>query len=314
MKTPIKFKEYIWLVNTIYQARTISFADIQKKWLETEMSEGIELARSTFNRHKDAIEDIFGIYSDCNRKNGYKYYIGNPEALETDSIQNWMLSTLSAHNIISECVSLQNRILLEPVPYEGENLELILDAMKRSCKITIHYQRYGNSERKSYTIEPYCIKLHKQRWYVLGHFHYVTTEEQEIKDYYAIFSLDRIKGIDVTDIKFELNTDFNAQDYFKEYYGVLIGDSTRIEKIRFRAYDYEQYRVKDLPLHKSQKVVAKGDNYTDFEITIRPTVDFFGYLMSRGSQLRILSPGWLAEQIHDLHRDAMQMYEESPLE
>lgn len=47
----------------------------------------------------------------------------------------------------------------------------------------------------------------------------------------------------------------------------------------------------------------------DFEITMRPTVDFFGYLMSRGSQLRILSPEWLAEQIHDLHQDAMRMYE-----
>lgn len=68
MRTQAKFKEYIWLVNTINKARAISFADIQKKWLETDMSEGIELARSTFNRHKDAIEDIFGIYIECNRK------------------------------------------------------------------------------------------------------------------------------------------------------------------------------------------------------------------------------------------------------
>lgn len=62
------------------------FADIQKKWLETDMSEGIELARSTFNRHKDAIEDIWHIYR-VQQKNGYKYSIGNPEALESDSIQ-----------------------------------------------------------------------------------------------------------------------------------------------------------------------------------------------------------------------------------
>ena len=39
------------------------------------MSEGVELARATFNRHKDAIEDIFGIYIECDKKNGYKYYI-----------------------------------------------------------------------------------------------------------------------------------------------------------------------------------------------------------------------------------------------
>ena len=41
MRTQAKFKEYIWLVNTINKARAISFADIQKKWLETDMSEEI---------------------------------------------------------------------------------------------------------------------------------------------------------------------------------------------------------------------------------------------------------------------------------
>ena len=60
MTVPSLFREYIWLVNTIKRAGRISFAEIQKKWLETELSEGVELARSTFNRHKDAIEDIFG--------------------------------------------------------------------------------------------------------------------------------------------------------------------------------------------------------------------------------------------------------------
>ena len=46
MKIPAKFKEYIWLVNTIRKARRITFAEINEKWLETDMSEGIELARS----------------------------------------------------------------------------------------------------------------------------------------------------------------------------------------------------------------------------------------------------------------------------
>ena len=68
MTVPSLFKEYIWLVNTIKRARRITFAEIQEKWLDTEMSGGVEFARSTFNRHKDAIQDIFGIYIDCDRK------------------------------------------------------------------------------------------------------------------------------------------------------------------------------------------------------------------------------------------------------
>lgn len=58
MKTYTKFKEYIWLVNTIYKARKITLAEINERWLETEMSEGVELARATFNRHKDTIPII----------------------------------------------------------------------------------------------------------------------------------------------------------------------------------------------------------------------------------------------------------------
>ena len=37
MKIPVLFKEYIWLVNTIYQAGKISFAKINEKWLRTEL-------------------------------------------------------------------------------------------------------------------------------------------------------------------------------------------------------------------------------------------------------------------------------------
>ena len=139
MRIPAKFKEYIWLVNTIRTARRISFAEINERWLETEMSEGIELARSTFNRHKDAIEDIFGIYIDCDRQNGYKYFIGNDYVLREDSVQNWMLSTLSVSNIISESLSLQERILLEQIPSEGENhCRCPCAAVSPLCKVKQH--------------------------------------------------------------------------------------------------------------------------------------------------------------------------------
>ena len=141
MTTPTLFKEYIWLVNTIYQARKITLIDINKKWLNTEMSGGVELARSTFNRHKVAIEDIFGIYIECDRSNGYKYYIGNVDALTENSVQNWMLSTLSVNNIISESVSLHSRILLESIPSANNRLEHIISAMKKDRILHIIYKK-----------------------------------------------------------------------------------------------------------------------------------------------------------------------------
>ena len=170
MTTPTLFKEYIWLVNTINQARNITLNDINKKWLKTEMSGGVEMARSTFNRHKMAIEDIFGIRIECDRSNGYKYYIGNAEVLGNESVQNWMLSTLSVNNIISESLSLHSRILLESIPSADERLEKIISAMKTNRLLQIVYKRYDSDQGKEHTIAPYSLKLYHRRWYLLARF------------------------------------------------------------------------------------------------------------------------------------------------
>lgn len=309
MKIPALFKEYIWLVNTIRNANGITFAEINDKWLDTEMSDGVELARSTFARHKDAIEDIFGIYIDCDRQNGYKYYIGNEEVLSEDSVQNWMLNTLKVNNIISESMSLQDRILLQPVPAEGDFLTKVIEAMKRNVKITIEYRKYGDEQPKNLTFEPYCIKLFKQRWYVLGHFHRDATDDKPESDYFGVFSFDRILSMTLTEEKFQMDPDFNAQAYFEECYGVLVNDATEVERIVIRGYGYERFYLRDLPLHKSQKEIGQGENYTDFEFFMRPTIDLSYHLLSSSDHIKVLEPKWLADEIYDMHLQASLLYE-----
>ena len=138
MKTSELFKEYIWLLNTIYQAGKISFTDINEKWLRTEMSGGVEISRTTFNRHKDAIEDIYGIIIECDKKDGFKYYIANKSVLREDTIQNWMLSSITVHTAVQEGVSLQKRILLEDIPSGYKYLQSILEAMKANSMYLFH--------------------------------------------------------------------------------------------------------------------------------------------------------------------------------
>ena len=134
MKTYTKFKEYIWLVNTIYHAKAITLADINKKWLETDMSEGVPLSRTTFHRHRIAIEEMFGLFIECDKRNGNKYYIGNSDVLEEESVQNWMLSTMSVGNMVGESQSLHHRILLEDIPSGGDKLQLVMKAMKEKMQ------------------------------------------------------------------------------------------------------------------------------------------------------------------------------------
>lgn len=311
MRVPALFKEYIWLVNTIRKAGDdgITFAEINEKWLETELSEGVELARSTFNRHKDAIEDIFGLIIDCNRMNGYRYFISNEKVLGEDSIQNWMLNTLTVNNIIGEALTLQDRILLQPAPVEGDYLKMVIEAMKKNVKLAVDYRKYGDDEPRHLTFEPYCIKLFRQRWYILGHFQRNAIADRPEVDYFGVFSFDRILNMSLTDDKFQMDPSFNAQAYFEECFGVLVNDDTVAQRIVIRVFGDERFYVRDLPIHKSQREIGQGEDYTDFELFMRPTIDLSTHFVSRSFLIKVLEPQWLADEIHHMHMQAVLMYE-----
>ena len=181
--------------------------------------------------------------------------------------------------------------------------------MKKSVRIAVDYRKYGTDNPNHLTFEPYCLKLFKQRWYILGHFHRDATKEKPESDYFGVFSFDRILNLELTDTKFKIDPDFDAQEYFDECYGVLVGDDTKPERIVIRAYGYERYYLRDLPIHKSQHEIGQGENFADFELYMRPTIDFSGHLLSRGSLIKVLSPQWLADEIHDMHLEAAAMYE-----
>lgn len=299
MTVPVLFREYIWLVNTIYKARKISLSEINEKWIETDYSGGVEFSRTTFHRHKIAIEDMFGIYIECDRKNGFKYYIGNEYVLQENSVQNWMLSTLSVSSLLAESMSLNERILLENVPSGGEKLKMLIKAMKESKKISITYRRYGGHAVRTFDLEPYCIKLFGQRWYLLGRF---------ADRGFATFSIDRMLEVEMNDEKFKIDEDFDAASYFSDCFGVMLDENSKPEKVLIRAYGYEPYYLRDLPLHHSQHEIQSTEEYSDFELRLKITSDFKSKLLSRGEWIEILEPKALADEIIEWHQKAIDRY------
>ena len=303
MKSYALFQQYIWLVNTIHRYKKLTLDEINRHWIETEMSEGLPIARSTFNRHRDAILDMFGIIIECDRKDGFRYYIYNAEVLEEDTIQNWMLSTLSVNSMLAESRGVHERILLERIPSEGENLHKFIEAMKRSLRIEVCYRKYGSAETKSTMIlEPYFVKLFNKRWYALVKF-------ADPDGLLFLLALDRISSLTLTDQRFNYDKDFDPAGWFRNCYGIVRDSDVPVEKVVIRAFGKEANYLRDLPLHHSQREVDNADGYSDFELTLSPTADFWTPLVARGATIKILQPQWLAEEIKNLHLQAARLYE-----
>lgn len=299
MKASKIFRQYVWITDTIYHSGGITLQELNERWVKTELSEGIPMNRLTFNRHRAAIEEIFDINIECRRK-GYQYYIENEEILKSNSLKHWMIDSLSVSNVLLESSSLKDRILLENIPSGKKHLQPIINAMKQGKKLLIEYLRFGKLERRQIIVEPYAIKVFKQRWYLLA-----ADDKWTIP---AVYALDRIMSLKETGDSFEYPKDFNAEIFFKDCYGVICGTNDEVQKIVLRAYPPYVNYLRTLPLHTSQKELNSTSDYADFELYLRPTFDFRQELLSQGDEVEILQPENFREEMKSLLEKMLKRY------
>ncbi|MDR2621650.1 MAG: WYL domain-containing protein [Dysgonamonadaceae bacterium] len=292
------FDRYIWLVDTIYRAGKITFEEINEKWLRNEMSEGNEIPLRTFHNHRQAIETMFDINIDCDRRNGYVYYIGNKDDIERGGVRSWLLNTFAVNNLINESHKLKSRILFEEIPSGQRFLTPFIEAMRDGLRIEITYQSFRKSVPNTFEIEPYCVKVFKQRWYVLARSPY--------DNVLRIYSLDRIQYMQATNVPFKLPDDFNAQAYFENSFGIIADENIKPYTVKIKVFGNQRKYLQTLPLHHSQEEIEITEEYSVFRYFISPTIDFRQEILSYGDEIEVLSPNCFREE---MARVALKMNE-----
>lgn len=283
------FKTYIWLVETVHRFGPLTLEEIGSRWERSSLYDGCPMARTSFNRHRTEIEDLFGIRIACDRSDGWRYSIVGAGDLAGDTVQNWMANTIAINNVIAENRSVHDRILLESIPSEGLALQHTIEAMRHGHTVSISYRRYQSMAPKTFEAEPYCVKLYHRRWYALVRF----AESGDMR----ILAFDRITSLAETNRRFTIDPTFSAADYFADCYGIVRDPEVTRQAVTVRAYGNERHYLRDLPLHPSQHIVAQTGEWTDFELTLSPTADFIGHLLSCAQWLKVVSPQWLADEM-----------------
>lgn len=296
MKPAQIFHQYIWIINTLRAYRKLTLEELNQKWQDDNIADGNPLHRSSFNRHRDAILDMFGIIIDCEPRT-YKYYISNKEVLSDDSIERWLFSTLTVHGVLADSAAVKERLVLENAPAGVEFLNTIIRAIRTNHRLLIGYKKF-QTEGYEKVVCPYALKLFRQRWYLLAQ-----NDENQMR----IYALDRITMMELTDDTFEIPVDFSAQTYFSEYFGVLTND-TPMAHVVLRAHNWMPNYLRTLPLHPSQRELKSTPDYTDFSYDIRPTSDFLGELLRHSNGIEVLEPQDLREKMRQMIVETLKRY------
>ena len=221
---------------------------------------------------------------------------------EGDGIRQWLLESLSMSNLLKESADMRDRILFERIPSSRRWLPVIVNAMRDGKAVEITYQGYSRKEPSTFTVHPYCLKLFKQCWYMLG--------ESEDYDMPRIYALDeRMKNAVQTKKKLTVPARFNAEAFFSNYFGIIVEDGRKPSTVELKVDEDQIGYFESLPLHPSQVPVKMTKDYTIYQYHLVPTFDFRQEVLRHGPSVEVLAPEWFRDEVAEDVRNMMKRYD-----
>ena len=298
--------KYVWVIETIHRAKKISFKELNRKWLRDDISRGAEIPKRTFDNWRYVIWDMFGINIANENCGEYRYYIENVEDISHNGLRSWLYNTFCVSNALANSQSIKDRIVLEYVPSGQQYLRPIIEAMKEDRVLNITYHSYWKDEENNFNVQPYCVKLFRQRWYMVARSTYSYYYEKGPR----IYALDRIHYLQKTEEKFEMPKDWSADDFFDGCFGIIADQRIEPQDGKLKVSAGQANYIRDLMLHESQEEPVQNEEYSIFTYKLRPSYDFIQELLWNGETMEVLEPLWLREEIAGIINRMNNKYKE----
>ena len=180
-------------------------------------------------------------------------------------------------------------------------LTQVNDALLGRKKIDIDYYTMSRRQRSRRCVAPYRLWFHNDGFYVIG----FCETRKDIR----IFALDRIESLQVCDETFEVPDGMDVDAIPRSSFGVFTGEPVHVE-IRFSrtVAEYIQERI----WHEAQRIRSHKDGSVTFEAQVAGIQDIKFWIMSWGSEARVIAPEELRMAICSEAEAVHRMYGHDP--
>ncbi|WP_276372713.1 WYL domain-containing protein [Chryseolinea sp. H1M3-3] len=183
-------------------------------------------------------------------------------------------------------------ISFETVPYQKgiEHLDPLINAILDKQPLRLEYKKFtGKSD--VHTFHPYFLKEYKNRWYVRGY-------SEKIR-FYPTLGLDRIENFQPASVMYKPNKKTDQDAYFKHTIGITLGKGSP-EEVRLYFSPMQANYIKTQFLHHTQEVVQDDAHGLVIKLMIIPNYELLQLLLGFGSEVEVLGPEKLREQMKEM--------------
>lgn len=165
---------------------------------------------------------------------------------------------------------------------------LLKNITEGTTALSISYQPFGKEVQK-HLFSPYLLKEYHNRWYVIG---YSNQKKQVIT-----FSLDRIEEIAGSSTNYFRDESFNVHKYFQYCFGITHLPKEQPHKVLLSFSSQTAPYIISQPLHQSQLIIKSTDTELIAELNVHLTKELLMSILSFGSEVKVLVPDILKEQL-----------------
>lgn len=288
---------YQWFISTIVPHGHISFSKLNELWVTSRMEEGCPLSRTTFNRYREGIKELYGIEILCetggNDKN--KYYIRNKADLYDDSPLLWSTNAMALNALLYKHDSIRRRISIDQ-NFNMEHLDVIMEAIENHQVLLATTWDYKRRKHMSVRINPYGLVLRKNQWFIIsiteGDYPSTCVEmlSMEGEPAYQYYMVSEFVQVENTGERFVQNKYFKLhkaismapelrhhkrEESKKEI--VLMANNTALMKIRSQnSFLYNVEEAENTAMSKVSLYCFGTDAAVDFILSLGPDVEIVG--------------------------------------
>ena len=288
---------YQWFISTIVSHGHISFSKLNELWVTSGMEEGCPLSRTTFNRYREGIKELYGIEILCetggNDKN--KYYIRNKADLYDDSPSLWSTNAMALNALLYKHDSIRRRISIDQ-NFNMEHLDVIMEAIENHQVLLATTWDYKRRKHMSVRINPYGLVLRKNQWFIIsiteGDYPSTCVEmlSMEGEPAYQYYMVSEFVQVENTGERFVQNKYFKLhkaismapelrhhkrEESKKEI--VLMANNTALMKIRSQnSFLYNVEEAENTAMSKVSLYCFGTDAAVDFILSLGPDVEIVG--------------------------------------
>ena len=183
------------------------------------------------------------------------------------------------------------------------HLDALYQAILKKQVLQITYQSFSARHPGSFNFFPYILKEFNNRWFLVG--------KKENNKGLLTLALDRLQEITInTTIPYKKD-DFDADEYYKNTYGVTVMNSKQLIAIELIVDRKNAPYVLTKPFHYSQQLVEKyPDRSIKISLSVHHNYEIERLLLGFGEGVTVLKPRVLRQKIEWKLRKALEKYQE----